>query len=299
LQSLRQIIAVSRKTWKSKQEFEKAEIVLKQSQEIFEYEKDLPALAKVMNTLGGVLERQQKWDEAEKILRQSYDLALKLEDKLGQAIIANSLGQVIANKKGEESFELSLMYFRQSIKLGEELNEQQHLAKAHTAMGQAFLAHEVFEQAVDELSKGFEIDESLGNVRGLKIVTPNLTYALSKLGKREEALEYCDRVLKIAPNYPGFLQLRDKIQLAISTGIQQTFIKTGLILYIRYNQKDNSRWGRILPDDGSPNITFNENFIGSESISKLIQGALVEVDVKEKSGKLYAKQIRLLEEEES
>ncbi|HEY9299642.1 MAG TPA: tetratricopeptide repeat protein, partial [Phormidium sp.] len=275
-----------------------AEILLKRSQEIFEDEKDLPSLAKVMNTLGGVLERQQKWDEAEKILRQSYDLAANLKDKRWQAIIANSLGQVIANKKGEETFNLSQMFFRQSIKLGEELNEQQHLAKVHTAMGQAFLAREVFERAAVELSKGFEIDESLSNVRGLRIVTPNLTYALSKLGKREEALEYCDRALKIAPNYPGFLQLRDKIQLAISAGIQQTLIKTGLILYIRHNKKDNLRWGRILPDDGSPNITFNEKFIGSQSICKLIQGTLVEVEVKEKYGKLYATQIRVIEEED-
>jgi tetratricopeptide (TPR) repeat protein len=203
--------------WKSKREFEKAEILLKQSQEIFEDEKDLPGLAKVMNTLGGVLEKQQKWDEAEKILRQSYDLAVKLEDKRGQAIIANSLGQVIANKKEEETFEISQMYFRQSIKLGEELNDRQHLAKAHTAMGQAFLARKLFEQAVDELSKGFEIDENLSNLRGLKFVIDNLTSALTRLGKLEEALEYCDRALKVAPNEPHFRQVCDKIHLAIST----------------------------------------------------------------------------------
>ncbi|QIR36872.1 tetratricopeptide repeat protein [Tolypothrix sp. PCC 7910] len=285
------------RVWKSKGEFEKAEILLKQSQEVFEDEKDLSGLAKVMNTLGGVLERQQKWDEAEKILRQSYDLAVKLEDKQGQAIIANSLGQVMAHQEGEKAFELSQMYFRKSIELGEELNEQKHLAKVHTAMGQAFLAHEVFEQAVEALSKGFEIDESLSNTRGLRIVTPNLTYALSQLKKQEEALKYCERALKIAPNYPGFLQLRDKIQAVISTGIQKTLIKTGLILYIGHNE-DNSRWGQIAPDDGSPNITFNEKFIGSKSISTLTQGVMVEVEVKEKYGKLYARQIRVIEEEE-
>ncbi|MEH2080649.1 MAG: tetratricopeptide repeat protein [Nostoc sp.] len=199
------------RAWKLKGKFEKAEILLKRSQEIFEDKKDLPSLAKVLNTLGGVLEKQQKWNEAEKILRQSYDLAEKLKDKRGQAIIANSLGQVIAHQEREKAFELSQMYFRQSIKLGEELDEQQHLAKVHTAMGQAFLAHEVFDRAVEELSKGFEIDESLSNIRGLRIVIPNLTYALIKLGKREEALEYCDRALIIDPNSANFLRLRDKI----------------------------------------------------------------------------------------
>ncbi|MDJ0800805.1 MAG: tetratricopeptide repeat protein [Calothrix sp. MO_167.B12] len=284
--------------WKSKGEFEEAELILKKSQEIFEEEKNLPDLAKVMNTLGSVLEKQQKWDEAEKILRQSYDLAFKLGDKLGQAIIANSLGQIMAHQGGEKNFKLSEMYFRKSIKLGQELDNKYHLAKAHTAMGQAFLAHDFFDQAVDELTQGFEIDESLSNIRGLKIVTPNLTYTLSRLGKREEALTYCERAITIAPNYSGFLQLREKIQAAMSTGIQQTYLQTGLILYIKRNKKDNFRWGRIAPDDGSLHITFNEKFIGSKSISKLTKGALVEVEVKKKYGKLYATQISVIEDEE-
>jgi tetratricopeptide (TPR) repeat protein len=286
------------RAWKLKREFEKAEILLKQSQEIFEDEKDFSSLAKVMNTLGGVLEGQQKWDEAEKILRQSYDLAVKLEDKRGQAIITNSLAQVIAHQEGEDKFELSQMYFRHSIKLGEELNDRQHLAKVHTAMGKIFLAREDFEKAVSELAKGFEIDESFSNIRGLKIIIRNLTYTLSRLGKREEALAYCERAIKIAPNHLDFLQLRDKIQRILSRDIQHTSLKVGLVLYIQYDHKNKLRWGKIAPDDWSSNITFNEKFIGSDSVSKLSRGALVEVEVKEIHGKLYAKQIKVIEEED-
>ena len=112
--------------FKTKGDFEEAVILLKQSQDIFENEKDLQGLAKVMNTLGGVLTQLGKWDEAENILRQSYDLALELEDKRGEAIIANSLGQVKANQDGKQNFELAQMYFRQSIKLGKELGDREH-----------------------------------------------------------------------------------------------------------------------------------------------------------------------------
>ncbi|NER21033.1 MAG: tetratricopeptide repeat protein [Symploca sp. SIO1B1] len=285
------------RAWKLKGNFEESETLLKHSQEILEDEKDWSSLAKVLNTLGGVLERQQKWDEAENILRQSYDLAVKLEDKRGQAIVANSLGQVMAYQEEEKAFKSAQMYFRQSIKLGEEIDDHQHLAKVHTARGQAFLARQNFDEAVSSLSQGFAIDESLSNIRGLKIVTPNITYALSRLGKREDALAYCDRALKIAPDYPGFLQLYDKIQTAIATGTQEILIKTGLVLFIRYN-KDKLRWGRIAPDDGSSKITFNEKFVGYESVSLLAKGDLVEVEVQERYGKLYATQIRIIEEEE-
>ncbi|OLT59769.1 hypothetical protein BJP37_12755 [Moorena bouillonii PNG] len=236
-------------------------------------------------------------NDIREILSDSFYLAHNLGNQLGEAIIANSLGQLEAHQEGEENFKLSQMYFRKSIKLCEELNDQPHLAKVHTAMGQALIDHGYFEKAVEALSKGFEIDESLSNIPGLKIVIRNLIDALFSLEKGEEALAYCDRALEIAPNYLGFLQLRDQIQTAISKGIHVRLIKIGRIRYIRHNP-DNSRSGRIAPDDGSSDITFNENFIGSDSASQLTQGALVEVEVNERNGKLYAKQVRVIEEEE-
>ncbi|NEO69310.1 tetratricopeptide repeat protein [Moorena sp. SIO3H5] len=236
-------------------------------------------------------------NDIHEILSDSFDLADNLGNQLGEAMITNSFGQFEAHQEGEENFKRSQMYFRRSIQLCEELNDQPHLAKVHTAMGQALIDHGYFEKAVEALSKGFEIDESLSNIRGLKIVTRNLIDALFSLEKGEEALAYCDRALEIAPNYLGFLQLRDQIQTAISKGIHVRLIKIGRIRYIRHNP-DNSRSGRIAPDDGSSDITFNEKYIGSYSASQLTQGALVEVEVNERYGKLYAKQVRVIEEEE-
>ena len=78
-----------------------------------------------------------------------------------------------------------------------------------------------FEKAVNELSEGFAIDETLANIRGLKIVTPDLTYALTQLGRQQEALDYCDRCLKIAPNNSEFLQLKKKIEVAMWMSFSQ------------------------------------------------------------------------------
>ena len=171
---------------------------------------------------------------------------------------------------------------------------------AQSLLGQSLLSRKVLEQIVDSLSQAFEIDESLANIRGLKKVTPNLVNVLIKLGNQEYSLAYCDRALKIAPNYPGFVRLRDEIQALISTGIQKIFIKTGVIMFIQCNDKDNLYWGQIKPDDRSPNITFNEKFVGSECISQLVPGAFVEVEVevKGKYNNLYATQIRITEEED-
>ncbi|WP_370469285.1 hypothetical protein [Brasilonema sennae] len=99
------------------------------------------------------------------------------------------------------------MFFQESIKLGEQLGDQEHLAKVYTAMGQTLLAHENLEEAVIQLIKGFEIDKNLKNETGLTIVTSDLTRALLKLGRLDEARMYCEKALVIAPNHPTLLNL--------------------------------------------------------------------------------------------
>ncbi len=103
------------------------------------------------------------------------------------------------------------MYFRASVKLGEQLDDSSHLAKVHTAMGQAFLAKGDTEKAIVEFDKGFTIDEHLQNPRGLEIVTPQLTYALTQLNRREEAIRYCQRALAVAPENQRLLHLSEQL----------------------------------------------------------------------------------------
>ncbi|MCT7969564.1 tetratricopeptide repeat protein [Laspinema sp. D1] len=191
--------------------WDKAEALLRRSQEIFEdLESDRP-LAMVLNSLGGLLRKRCKWDEAEHIIRCSYDLAFKVEDLRGQAIVLNSLAQVLQLQESEEKFSQAIAAFKQSIKLGKEINDLEHLAKVHTAMGKALIHQRNFEEAAAQLVEGFKIDEGLKNKRGLELVTPNLTYALTMLGKGDEARTYCQKALEIAPKSQRLLELYDRI----------------------------------------------------------------------------------------
>lgn len=280
---------------KSQGKLKSIENLLRKCSEIFENSKTLASLKKIKCILADIKKMDQQWYDAEKLFREAYDLAVTLEDERGQAVIANNLGKVIANQEGEKKFQLAQMYFRKSIELGVKLNDQSHLAKVHTAMGQAFLVNGNLGQAINKLSEGFTIDETFANISGLKIVTPDLTYALTQLGRQQEALDYCDRCLKIAHNDSKFLQLKKKIQEAISRKISVKMLKFGVIVFIKQNEKDNLLWGRIAPNDQSPHIYFNERFVGSEIVSKLTKGTVVLVELEEKSGKFYAKRIEVME----
>jgi tetratricopeptide (TPR) repeat protein len=270
---------------KRKESWNEAEEVLRRSQDIFEELDDSRNLAMVLNSLGGLLRKQGKWEAAEARLRQGYDLAEKVKDKRGQAIICNSLGQVLSQQQDAEKFKLAIMYFRASIKLGQELENQPHLAKVYTAMGQALLSNRETEQAVLQLIQGFEIDEKSGNSFGLALVTQDLTCALGKLGRQNEALAYCQRALAIAPKNRQLQELCDRLSSPNS-------IKKGTVKYIRYNTQQRCYWGHITPNDGTADIYFREGFIDSDCIAQLKPGAIVEVEVEQTAKGPCANNIR-------
>jgi tetratricopeptide (TPR) repeat protein len=164
-------------------------------------------VAMVLNSLGGVLQRQGKFDEAVDVFRRSYDLLLEMRDRRGQAMVLNSLGGALhRRRKYDEAGDA----FRRSIAIGDELGDQRHLAMVHTAYGNALLKTDR-QAAAGELRKGFEIDAALKNRKGVGIVAPVLVDTLVKLGRIGEAREICDRALTIIPEDTRLLALRREL----------------------------------------------------------------------------------------
>ncbi|MDF5723991.1 MAG: tetratricopeptide repeat protein [Rhizonema sp. PD37] len=239
----------------------------------------------------------KKKSDPEMILRRYYELSVKLDDKQWQAIILYSLGQVFRKQGGEENFQSALMYFRGSIKCAEQLDNRRHLAKVHTDMGQALLAHGDTKQAAEEFRISFEINESLRNSLGLINVTPELTYALVQLGKREEAIAYCQRSLAIDPQNQVVVELYDKLSSSKQI-VTSNILKQGTVKFIKKN-KQGKVYGYIAADDDSDDIYFQEDFIKSELILKLQKGSRVKVEVKQKRKGVFAQTLRILTNDEA
>ena len=262
-----------------------AEKVFLRCQTICEELDDQDSLGRTLHGLGKVLGLQQKWYEAEKVLRLSYNLSLQLKDLWGQAMILNSVGQVLQKQGGDDKFGLAIAHFHQSIKVSKLLdNSEEHLAKVYTAMGKAYLEHGDTEQAVIELTKGFEIDINLKNIQGLKIVSHHLIDALIQMGRRNEALTYCQLTLAIAPNHKILLQLCERLS---------TPPKHGTIKKILHHPKG-YLYGFITADDGSADIYFRQEAMACEVLAKLTIGTCVEVDVIIVANRLSAKKIRVV-----
>jgi tetratricopeptide (TPR) repeat protein len=194
---------------KETNELEQAKSVLQRSRDLFSDLKDYKKLLMVLKTLGGIFKRTKEWTLASSVLKEGYDLAFIEKDTLSQAIISFSLGQLFAKQKGEENQTEARRYFLHSIKLGKEAEAPKHLVKVYTAWGQALNNAGKFEEAVHALSQAFEIDEQRRNIEGLRKITQNLTFALLRLGRKDDALDYCDRAIVATDNHRDLIDRRE------------------------------------------------------------------------------------------
>jgi tetratricopeptide (TPR) repeat protein len=198
---------------------EEAEFVLQESRELLDELSNNEQLLKVLKTLVETFENKQDWKQAEQILRTSYNEAEKLKDISTKEKILRKLGEICSKQESEEKFRFAQSCFRQSINLSREMNDPIRLAQAYNAWGKALRNSGKQKDAVSVLIEGFE--ELINDIEihgqrsgkytdSLRKVTEVLGDTLIKLGRREEALEYCDRASLATGSHDTWINLRNK-----------------------------------------------------------------------------------------
>ncbi|MBE7383392.1 MAG: tetratricopeptide repeat protein [Leptolyngbya sp. SIO1E4] len=292
-QSLAVALSSQGRTLQLKHQPQDAIPVLLKGLEISEDLEDSRSLGIILNTLGGVYKDLQQWEDSERCFRRCFDLAHKEKNVMGKAIALNGLGQV-SEKQGGEKFRIAMAAFRESIKLGEQENNSSHLAKVHTAMGQALFRNEQIEDAIIHLKQSFEIDVASHNQRGVSLIMLYLAPALTWQGRSDEAIQYTQKALEIAPSHWGLLNLYQQLA-GTQAAINGHLVKQGMVKFIRRN-KTGFRYGYIAPADGSRDVYFREGFIDASVIDIMDVGTLVEVRVKQQAKGPFAESIRILPE---
>ncbi|MCI5126086.1 MAG: tetratricopeptide repeat protein, partial [Candidatus Electrothrix sp. AR5] len=217
--------------------------------------------AMVLNSLGGVYQRQRKFDDAVEAFRQSYDLS---KNERGQAMVLNSLGGVY-QRQGK--FEEAVRAFQESYDIGKTLGDERHLAMVTTSWGRALLKQNNPEQALDLLEQGFTIDEKMKNRRGLGMVTPLLCQTLRQLGRAGEAAVFCKRALNIVPKNEHLLVLQKDLERPQLTGT---------VKFVRPARYGDQLFGYITMDDGNEDVRFDSRYV---DITGLETGSRVAVEV--------------------
>jgi CspA family cold shock protein len=115
-----------------------------------------------------------------------------------------------------------------------------------------------------------------------------LDQLLSTVEELDKAIEFSQRAIAVFPDSLKLQKFHEKV-LQHSIDFKNT-IKLGRVKFT--NQSQNG-YGYITPDDGTGDIFFNANYIGSEIFDRLKRGVRVEVHVQYSSKGAFAKKIKI------
>lgn len=239
---------------------------------------DFYVMAQFLIQRGQFFQLLGRLDAAEASLLEGQTLAHHVDDSRQHqhvlSMMLNSLGGVY-QRQGK--FEEAVAAFQQSYAISEKLNYRLSLAMVNFSWGKTLLKHNKPQQAINKLKASFGINEDLQIVHGMRIVTPSLIRALVTIGQEAKAQEYCRRALKVAPGDKRLLRLQEQLsQKRIVT--DRTELKTGHVKRLIRNLSG-YLYGFIVPDDGSEDIYFGEDYVDPATLLHLTEGMAVVAEV--------------------
>ena len=141
--------------------------------------------AMILNSLGGIYQKQGSFKEAVDTLQQSYELLVKLNDESGQAKALNSLGGTL-QRQGK--FDEASDAFYKCAEIEERLGNERGQAMILNSLGGVLQRKGNFDKAADAFQKSATIEERLGNERGQAMVLNSLAGVLQRQGDFDSAV---------------------------------------------------------------------------------------------------------------
>ena len=171
--------------WQRQGKFDEAVDAFRRSYDLLMAVGDSRGQAMILNSLGGVLQRQGKFGAAADAFRKSYDLTA-VGDSRGQAMILNSLGGVL-QRTGD--FVAAAEVLQQSALIEAGLGNQRGEAMVLNSLGGVLQRAGDFIGAAKVLQQSALIEAGLGNQRGEAMVLNSLGGVLQRQGKFDEAVD--------------------------------------------------------------------------------------------------------------
>jgi predicted ATPase/Flp pilus assembly protein TadD len=169
---------------KQNEDFEKAEVLLKQSLQLFEKQKDDIGIASVLIKLGNVASLTGKYDDAQEYFLNSLAIAKKYGDKISSIEVLNSLMELLY-KKG--NYQAAKKIGGEALQIARDIDSKNHISVCLLHLGSIAYSQGNLDEArsmfIDSLVIGQEIGEkasiksALNNLAGIAVQQNDLIEA--------------------------------------------------------------------------------------------------------------------------
>ncbi len=179
-------------------DFDKALENYTKAHDIYEQEKALEPLAKMLNNIAVIYRLQSRYERAVEIYQQSFQLKKQLGDSLGMAASLQNLGVVYGHQnllpKAVESLEQGLALFRQ-------LGAQNDVAGCYLSLGEVYYKAGNWSAAKAVLDNAFVILEKSPSPEYHPQTLFYLGKVEAKQGKAQAALSFLEKSLQLSRQY--------------------------------------------------------------------------------------------------
>ncbi|KAM3101156.1 tetratricopeptide repeat protein [Phormidesmis sp. 146-12] len=232
----------------------------------------------------------QEWDEAEKSLEEYRNRFDKLQEQRNLLVWWKIRAESFENQnKYHEAEDCYSNVLSEAKKFSDSQQRVKEQVTALCRLGQLYAKNsgqESLNWSVNHLHEAIKIASNTQHLEEAHAaVEEALRGAIQGTNRRSDVLNYCDEILQILPAHSGLSDLRQGLVSSI---------KTGLVLHIKTHPQNNYRWGHIAPHDGGKDIYFSAKYIGTNCLSQLQKGTLVEVEVETTNDGYHATHIRIL-----
>ncbi len=181
------------KVFYSSNQWEKAEMVFKDAERLYNKTGNLEGLAAVSNNIGVITMLQGEWDKTLEFFEKSLRLEKQRFNLNGISVCYNNLG-ALHEDKGD--YKESMDYLYKALHIQKMLSDRKNVTNIYNNIGVTYMNNAEFDKSADAFDKSLETALTFNLTRNIIGALNNLGALYFKSGNWSKAIEYYENAIE-------------------------------------------------------------------------------------------------------
>ncbi|MCD4828177.1 MAG: sigma 54-interacting transcriptional regulator [Candidatus Cloacimonetes bacterium] len=174
-------------------QFENAEAVFREAEQLFRRANDSEGLAAIYNNLGVLAMFQGEWDKTEELYTRSLKLEQQRFNLNGISVCYNNLGGLLEDRG---DYKKSLNYLYEALHIQKLLSDRYNITNIYNNIGVTYMDNAEYEEADKAFKQSLQTAINFNLYRSIIAALNNLGALYFKSGKWTRAIEHYERAIE-------------------------------------------------------------------------------------------------------